>query len=265
MKTQAYLRCCKNKKTSDIFLYKKKPKGENNFGIKKYKRLFKICKNCNHMFAYFDFDLKNLYNENYSKKAYGNLEKISNNFNKIISLPLKNSDNKNRVKRCLSYLSKNHQILDIGTGLGVFLYELKKRGFKVSGIEPDPNLFQHCKEIIKTNIYNYDLKNFPKKKVSKYDFISLNKVLEHVSSPAYFVKKIKKLLKPRGIVYIEVPDQIAANINKNRQELMVEHLHVFSKISFSNLLKKNNFKVLKIEQIHEPSGKYTIYGFFKNL
>ena len=38
MKAQAYLRCCKNKKTSDIFLYKKKPKGENNFGIKNYKK-----------------------------------------------------------------------------------------------------------------------------------------------------------------------------------------------------------------------------------
>jgi len=265
MKAQAYLKCCKNKKTSDIFLYKKKPKGENNFGIKEYKRSFKICKNCNHMFAYFDFDLKNLYNESYSKKAYGNLEKVLNIFNKIISLPSKKSDNKNRVKRCLSYLHKNHQIFDIGTGLGVFLYELKKRGYNVTGIEPDLNLFHHCKKILKTNIYNTDLKNFSKKITGKYDFVSLNKVLEHIHSPDYFVKKIKKLLKPGGIFYIEVPDQIAANISKNREELMIEHLHIFSKKSLQNLMLRNNFKLIKMKQIKEPSGKYTIYGFFKNL
>ena len=26
---------------------------------------------------------------------------------------------------------------------------------------------------------------------------------------------------------------------------------------------KNNFEIIKLEQIKEPSGKYTIYGFLK--
>ena len=45
---------------------------------------------------------------------------------------------------------------------------------------------------------------------------------------------------------------------------MIEHLHIFSKKSLQNLMIKNNFEIIKLEQIKEPSGKYTIYGFFKN-
>ena len=45
---------------------------------------------------------------------------------------------------------------------------------------------------------------------------------------------------------------------------MVEHLHVFSKASLKNLMEESKFKILEIKQIREPSGKYTIFGFFQN-
>ena len=95
--------------------------------------------------------------------------------------------------------------------------------------------------------------------------MSLNKVLEHIADPENIIKKVKKLLKPNGIFYVEVPDQIASKFGKNREEFMIEHLHIFSKKSLQNLLIRNNFKLIKMKQIKEPSGKYTIYGFFKNL
>ena len=92
----------------------------------------------------------------------------------------------------------------------------------------------------------------------------MNKVLEHIFYPEQIIKKIKKILRLDGIFYIEVPDQIAAKFGKNREEFMIEHLHVFSKKSLQSLMIRNNFEIIKIKQIKEPSGKYTIYGFFKN-
>ncbi len=264
MKNQSFLNCCNEKNLKDLFYYNKKPKGETDFGIKRYKRKYKICKNCNHMFSYFNFNLKNLYNKKYSENAYGNKEKILNTFNKIISLPLTRSDNKNRVKRCLKYLNKNNLIFDVGCGLSVFLFELKKKGFKVSGLEPDKNLFLHSKNMIKKNIFNKSIEKFKLKKTKKFDFISLNKVLEHIPYPENTIKRIKNILKSNGIFYIEVPDQRAVKFGKNREELMIEHLHVFSKKSLQNLMIRKNFEPIKIRQIKEPSGKYTIYGFFKN-
>ena len=148
--------------------------------------------------------------------------------------------------------------------MSVFLYELKKKGFKIFGLEPDKNLFVHSKNILEKNIFNGSIDNFKLKNKKKFDFISLNKVLEHIFYPEQIIKKIKKILRLDGIFYIEVPDQIAAKFGKNREEFMIEHLHVFSKKSFQNLMIRNNFEIIKIKQIKEPSGKYTIYGFFKN-
>ena len=133
MKSQSSLDCCDKKNLKDLFNYHKKPKGETDFGIKKYKRKYKICKNCNHVFAFFNFELNDLYYEKYSQNAYGNQKKIKDNFNKIINLPISKSDNKNRVKRCIKFLNKNDKILTLG-GFICFLYELKKRGFKVFGL-----------------------------------------------------------------------------------------------------------------------------------
>ena len=91
--------------------------------------------------------------------------------------------------------------------------------------------------------------------------MSLNKVLEHTMSPEKMILKIRKLLKLNGIFYLEVPDQLSATKGKEREELMVEHLHVFSKMSLKNLMVRNKFKILQLKQIKEPSGKYTIFGF----
>ncbi len=155
MKAQSFLNCCNKKKLKESFFYKKKPKGETDFNIKNYRRKFKKCKNCNHMFSYFNFNLKNLYKKKYSSSAYGDINKIKKNFDKIISLPKKKSDNKNRVYRCIKYINKNDKILDIGSGLGVFLYELSNMGFKVRGIEPDQNLFKHSSSILKKKNFKF--------------------------------------------------------------------------------------------------------------
>ena len=265
MKSQSSLECCDKKILKKLFNYLKKPDIETDFGIKAYKRKYMICKNCNHVFSFFNFNLKNLYNSKYSRSAYGNLNKIKDTFDKIIDLPLSKSDNKNRVKRCSKYLRKNTKILDVRCGMSVFLYELKKKGFDVFGLEPDKNLYLHSKKILKKNIFNNSIYQFNVRSKKKFDFLSLNKVLEHIADPENIIKKVKKLLKPNGIFYVEVPDQIASKFGKNREEFMIEHLHIFSKKSLQNLLIRNNFKLIKMKQIKEPSGKYTIYGFFKNL
>ena len=44
--------------------------------------------------------------------------------------------------------------------------------------------------------------NFSLKKKKKFDFMSLNKVLEHTMSLEKMILKIRKLLKLNGIFYI---------------------------------------------------------------
>ena len=76
--------------------------------------------------------------------------------------------------------------------------------------------------------------------------------------------EIKKILRDKGTVYLEVPDTIVASkFGKEREEFFVEHLHGFSKKSLKFLFKETNFKLKLMDSIKEPSGKFTIYCFIE--
>ena len=98
-----------------------------------------------------------------------------------------------------------------------------------------------------------------------FDFISINKVLEHLESPEIILRKIKKLLSNDVILYIEIPEEKASITGGLREEFFIEHLHVFSLKSLKNTLKKIKFKILQIKSINEKSGKFTIFAFCKNI
>lgn len=187
---------CKNKFFKKIISINKKPKLEINYGIKEYKRNLYECINCKHIINDHKFDLKNLYKGPYVKKNYQSVVGIRNNFKRIINIPYLKSDNKNRVLRFLNFIKskkiRNVNLLDIGSGLGVFPYELKKRNIKVTCIEKDKYLIDHIKNylFIKTfSSIKYLKKNF--------NFISVNKVLEHVPNVNLFLNIVLKKLKKK--------------------------------------------------------------------
>ena len=99
----------------------------------------------------------------------------------------------------------------------------------------------------------------------KFDLISFNKILEHVEQPQKLLKLAKKFLKRDGVIYVEVPDVRAKIGGKLRGEFCLDHLHVFSPQSLQKLVKKSSLNPIKITRIHEPSGKYTIFTFIKEL
>ena len=141
----------------------------------------------------------------------------------------------------LNFLERKNKIngkfLDIGAGTGIFPYALKKLNLNIDCIETDENFRKHLKSNLNLNLIT---DNYHSKKLrSKYDVISINKVLEHVSNLDNFLNKILIVLKKNGYLYFEVPDaQKAGNISKNREELFIEHVHGFSQNRKNTLNKK---------------------------
>lgn len=193
---------------------------------------------------------------------------LNNKFKKILSL--KNSDNKNRCKRIKKFLEnkkllkKKIDLLDIGTGLGIFPYELKKDFLKhkiknLDYTETDPYAKKHSKKVLKKN--PIDLKKCKK----NYDLITLNKVLEHIIDPIKFLTLIdKKILKEGKIIYIEVPCSSNLKYKKTTDNSLGSlHHNLYSKKSFFFIAKYFNYEVLECKTINEPSGKITIYAFLK--
>ena len=259
----------KNKKNTKIFYeYSSPPLLEPNYNIKTYRRKIMKCKFCGHFTAKHKIKVNEFYKKNYSIISHG--KNLMDKFKKIESLRSK-SDNFQRVNRFLKYFrnykKKDMNLLDVGCGLSVFLYELKKKvDWNLTGIEPDINFVRFAKKLnidvihsnLKSNIFNKQ----------KFNIISMNKIIEHVKEPARLLKISKKLLSKNGYIYVEVPDGRAASKNKNgknREEFFVDHLHVFTKESLRKCIKISGFKLLKLESIKEKSGKFTIYAFAKKI
>jgi 2-polyprenyl-3-methyl-5-hydroxy-6-metoxy-1,4-benzoquinol methylase len=260
MKNNHYCECKKSFYIK-IDLLTKKPKLEIDYGIKNYSRTILQCSECKHIVNLHKYNFKNLYKGSYVKNNYVSLEGIQKNFKKIINIKKKNSDNKNRVIRIVNLLGLKNKskILDIGSGLGVFPYEMTKKGMIVDCVEKDILLIKNLKYKFSTKIYT-DIKEVKK----KYFLITLNKVLEHIKNKKIFLKKILNLLSKDGFIYIEVPDYNAIFYGvRNREEFFIEHYHIFSEESLLKLALSLNLHLHSMARIKEPSGKFTLFGIFK--
>lgn len=261
---------CNNTKLKKKFEYKKKPKSEKSYSIvnyKKYHRFYYICKKCKHYSAFLNMKLKDLYSSEYNNTIYQN--GLKKNFIKIINLPNSESDNYFRVKRIDKFIKKIYKkkkikVLDIGSGLGVFPYKInQKKNYDCTALDPDKKSCKHIYKYLGIKCINGNFLSLNIKK--KYNLITLNKVIEHVKSPQLMLRKARHMLSEKGILYIEVPHISASKLGKNREEFHIDHLHIFSKKSLILLATKVKLKTLLVKTIIEPSGKFSVYGFFSLL
>ncbi len=266
------LKCiCGSKNFCDVFFYNEPHKLEIRYQLTKeqpYRRQVKRCSQCGHYVSTHEMDTSELYKGDYAQSTYGDAEGIHRIFTKIISLDPSKSDNHGRVERILKF-AKEHfakqpalkpSILDVGLGLGVFLYAMKKAGWNCSGLEPDPEFVKHAKTEIGVEAIQEDFMDLRANK--KYDVITFNKVLEHVLDPVAMLAKSRDYLKTNGFVYVELPDgEMAVRDGKDREEFAIDHHHIFSLVSFAILCHRADFLVEVIERLQEPSTKYTLRAF----
>lgn len=263
---------CNSLKTDEVFVYSSPPKGEHSFGLdglKTYHRLLYKCRFCGHILSVHKMETDLLYMGDYVNSTYKNEEGILNAFERIISLPPEKSDNQGRVARVCDLAFKllpdrrggetRPFVLDVGSGLSVFLYLMKKRGWNCIALDPDPRQAAHAEKNVGVASICCDFMEADS--IGRYDLITFNKVLEHVVDPVAMLEKSKDFLAKGGLVYIELPDgQMAMADGPHREEFFIDHFHAFTPASLSILVDRAGFDLKILERIHEPSGKYTLWA-----
>lgn len=263
---------CGSEHFETIFTYTKPPRDEVHFTLPPgttYYRTVDKCAGCGLFVSHHDIDLSGLYSGEYVDATYGNTG-IETTFNKIINLPPEKSDNVGRVSRmnefCADYFGHNNfsslKVLDIGSGLGVFPYAMKAAGWCCTALDPDTRAAEHARSVVGVDAVHADF--FKAELNEKFDLITFNKVLEHVSDPTAMLVRSKTFLAEGGLVYIELPDgEMAQHDGADREEFCIDHLYVFGMASLLLLAKSADFTVLRCARLREPSSKYTMYAYLK--
>lgn len=136
-------------------------------------------------------------------------------------------------------------LLDVGSGTGAFVNEMKKNGWQVTGLEPDAAARLVSKQV-------YDIELTPIGKLfelppSSLDAITLWHVLEHVHDLHGYLLQLKSLLKKDGKLFIAVPNYTSMDAAIYKEHWAAydvpRHLYHFSPASMLVLLKKNGLKV----------------------
>ena len=120
---------------------------------------------------------------------------------------------------------------------------------------------------VKTLIGYFDKSNSIKikKNYGEADLFYGANVFNHVENNFEFLSSARRLIKNNGYLVLEVPD-LKSLIKKNGFDTIYhEHRHYYSAMSISKLLKKYNFKIIKIEKIKYMAGSLRVYAIKKKV
>lgn len=109
-----------------------------------------------------------------------------------------------RATHLLQNYRSEGRVLDVGTGFGFFLVEMKKRGWEVTGVEVSQKAIDYAREVLGLAIHPGPLEkvNFP---AGYFDAVTGFYVIEHLPAPISFLKECYRILKPGGLLLLRYP------------------------------------------------------------
>src|SRR6185437_13362386 len=101
-----------------------------------------------------------------------------------------------------------------------------------------------------------------------YDALITTGVFEHIRDLEAAINEVRRLIRPGGRVYLEVPDASRYKPQQDApyQEFSVEHINYFSLTSLRNLMQQRGFKAVAGGHVRRPQHEITcpcVYGVFE--
>lgn len=165
-------------------------------------------------------------------------------------------------------------VLEVGAGPGIFLDVACNLGWNATGIEPS----KQCSDLLRKrnhNIFNgtlgeyYSENNLINDVPKLYDYIYLYEVLEHCPLPDLTLSLCWDMLKPGGLIGVEVPNDYNVFQLRAQKEFGIkdrwwvappQHLNYFTPTSLTYILEKCEFRILERRSTW-PMEAYLFAGY----
>ncbi|PIU28424.1 hypothetical protein COT08_01380 [Candidatus Woesebacteria bacterium CG07_land_8_20_14_0_80_44_9] len=145
----------------------------------------------------------------------------------------------------ISRFAGKGKVLEVGCATGVMLKLFREQGWQVLGVEPSGSAKVAQKKGLKVWRHKFEGARLPN---GYFDLAVLNHTLEHMDNPPWVLRKVNRLLKEDGIVFIDVPNAggLGAKLLGKHwpYRLPREHKWQFTRQSLASLLTDAGFRVL---------------------
>jgi 2-polyprenyl-3-methyl-5-hydroxy-6-metoxy-1,4-benzoquinol methylase len=169
-------------------------------------------------------DLELYYSEKYYQEGKGGA--IEYTSDELLQLKNKLDEIWHVIENNTPNLGNLKSFLDVGCGEGNALAFFASKGFVVTGLDYSSAGVQSKNPGYIDNLIAGDIYTSLEKQIflqKKYDVIMLQNVLEHVLDPINLMLNLKKLITPKGLICISVPNDFSIT-----QMAAISHGHIQS-------------------------------------
>ena len=154
-------------------------------------------------------------------------------------------------------------IIEIASNDGYLLQYFREKGIPVLGIEPAKNVAKAAQDAgisTLTKFFGADTAKELKNEGIAADLLIGNNVLAHVPDVNDFVKGMKIVLKPQGIITMEFPHLMRLMEDNQFDTIYHEHFSYFSFLSAEKIFSSHGLKIFDADELPTHGGSLRIYA-----
>ena len=153
------------------------------------------------------------------------------------------------LERIERYAHERGALLDVGCWVGFLLAEAEQRGWRECvGIEPSGFASEYARERLGLDVRTEELftADLP---TGHFDAVVMGDVLEHLTQANAALDRVAELLKPGGILTLELPDagsRVARLLGARWWSVIPTHIHYFTRASAAAILRRHGYEPLYV-------------------
>ncbi|MBT6843198.1 MAG: class I SAM-dependent methyltransferase [Candidatus Melainabacteria bacterium] len=182
---------------------------------------------------------------------YYNCNQNQRHYIKVADRKLKSG--KRKIKKLIKY-SMGQAFVDVGCNAGANTEAARQLGFSTLGIDLGSTVIDNARELFPENRFEVmSIENLAEQVKQKqndaFDLVFCSEVLEHTTDPSSFIKSVKAILNPGGILYLTTPDAGHFRVPKDfttwKHVHTPDHICYFNRKNLTQLLEQHGLEVIK--------------------